>query len=187
MPRAIAVPLRLRLFELADQGQSAGDIADALGLDPRTVRRLLSQRQRLATEDFRPSYHRCGRKPQLCQEAIDLRREHPTWGAPYIRVVLEETAPTSLPSARTLQRHLLRADLQPAPAGRPPRAPRRRAQAPHEIWQMDGCERLLLRSQQEVSWVRVVDEYTGAFLGTRVFPPGLLPAGSGSADAAISA
>jgi hypothetical protein len=172
MPRAVPVPLRLRLFELADQGRAAADIASALDLVPRTVRRLLAQRQRLAAEGFQPAYHRCGRQPQLCQQAIDLRREHPTWGVPYIRVVLEETTPTPLPSTRTLQRHLAHAGLQPAPAGRPPRSQRRRAQAPHEIWQLDGCERLPLRTLQEVSWVRLVDEYTGAFLGTRVFPLG---------------
>jgi hypothetical protein len=180
MPRAVPVPLRRRAFELADQGRTVADIACLLGLAPRTLRRLFAQRDRLQADGLQPAYSRCGRKPQVCQAAMDLRREHPTWGAPYIYVVLQESNTLPLPSTRTLQRHLRAANLQPAKAGRPPGRPRRRAQAPHEIWQMDACERIRLRDGQEVSWLRVVDEYTGAFLATRVFPPGVLATGAAS-------
>src|SRR6202789_2255469 len=102
----------------------------------------LPQGESLQADGLQPAYHRCGRKPQLCQAAIDLRRKHPTWGAAYIRIVLQENTTQPLPSTRTLQRHLLAADLQPAKAGRPPGRPQRRAQAAHEIWQLDACERI---------------------------------------------
>jgi hypothetical protein len=39
---------------------------------------------------------------------------------------------------------------------------------------MDAVEQLRLGSKQGVSWLRLVDEYSGAFLGTTVFPPVLL-------------
>jgi hypothetical protein len=187
MPSAVPVPLRQRLFELADQGLGSSAIADRLGLASRTIRRLLAQRESLQADGYRPAYHRCGRKPQTCEPALQERREHPTWGAPYIRVVLQESASTPLPSTRTLQRHLVRAGLQPAPPGRRPYQRRPRAQTPHEVWQLDACEGVPLRSGEEVSWVRLVDECTGAFLGTRVFPPRLLPAGAVPANAALPA
>src|SRR4051812_4498280 len=102
MPSAVPVPLRRRLFALADQGLAAAAIATRLRLLPRTVRRLLAQRDHLQAADYRPAYHHCGRPPQLCEPALQQRREHPTWGAPYLRVVLQESAATPLPSSRTL-------------------------------------------------------------------------------------
>jgi hypothetical protein len=85
---------------------------------------------------------------------------------------LELAAPTqTLPSARTIRRHLHQAGLQPAPAGRPPTPPRLpRAEQPHQGWQIDACEYLRLHSGQRVCWLRVVDECSGAFLQTVVFP-----------------
>ena len=50
-----------------------------------------------------------------------------------------------------------------------------RAAVPHDTWQMDASEQLRLGSGQGISWLRLVDEYSGAFLGTTVFPP--LPLG----------
>jgi hypothetical protein len=163
---------------LADQQLSSADIAEALRLSARTVRRLL----RLEPADLRPKYHHCGRKPRACPEALDLRQEHRFWGAPYIRVVLQEQVDGPWPSTRSLQRLFARAGLAPARPGRRPRAEGRRAREPHHTWQMDACERIRLRSEQEVSWLRLVDEYTGAFLATRVFPPRLLAAGAPAAN-----
>jgi hypothetical protein len=188
MPRAVPVPIRLRLFELADQRCPASAIAQQLALPPRTVRDLLARRPALLAAGLRPAYHRCGRRLQPCDAAIELRRQHPTWGAPYVRVVLAEGPPGPLPSARTLQRHFRRAGLQPAPPGRRPRARRRRARRAHEVWELDACERLRLSAPgQEACWVRLADEHTGAFLRTRVFPPRLLAAGAAGADAGLPA
>lgn len=188
MPRAVPVPIRLRLFELADQLYPASAIAQRLALPPRTARGLLAQRALLQAAGLRPAYHRCGRRPRPWDEALELRRQHPTWGAPYVRVVLAEGPPGPLPSARTLQRRFRQADLRPAPPGRRPSARRQRACRAHAVWELDACERLRLAPVgQEASWVRLVDEYTGAFLRTRVFPPRLLAAGSAGADPGLLA
>jgi hypothetical protein len=186
MPRALSVPLRRRLCEMADQGSSPSDIALVLEVSPRSVRRLLEAR-RLAPDDFLlPRYDTCGRRPAVCQPALDLRREHPLWGAPYIHTVLEEQQ-TPAPCVRTLQRHLRTAELSPAPPGRRLGSRRRRADAPHQTWQMDACERIRLRTKEEVCWVRAVDEHTGAFLRTRVFPPGVLAKGGTFSEAVYRA
>jgi hypothetical protein len=108
--------------------------------------------------------------------ALALRAQHPTWGAGYIRVRLAATAdPAELPSERALQRWFGRQHLPAADPGRRPPAEADRATVPHDTWQMDAVEQLRLASGQGVCWLRLVDEYSGAFLGTTVFPP--LPLG----------
>jgi hypothetical protein len=95
-----------------------------------------------------------------------------------ILVVLREQQPQRpLPSERTAQRWLRRAGLAPAPKGRRPGANPNRATAPHEVWQMDGAECIGLASGQQVCWLRVVDEFTGAALRTTLFPPAALEPG----------
>src|SRR5262249_869928 len=48
-----------------------------------------------------------------------------------------------------------------------------RAGEPHEVWQMDAAERTALRSGQQVSWLRLIDEASGAVLSSRVFAQGV--------------
>jgi hypothetical protein len=88
-----------------------------------------------------------------------------------IRLELEESA-EKLPCARTIQRYLRQAGLQPASAGRPRSSSPRlsRAERPHQGWQMDASEDLRLKNGQGVCWLRVVDECSGAFLRTVIFP-----------------
>jgi hypothetical protein len=73
--------------------------------------------------------------------------------------------------------------LSPAPAGRPARVDLDRATAPHETWQMDAKEHIQLQNHEEVSWLRLIDECSGAALWTAVFPPGNLGPGPGSSRA----
>src|SRR5262249_34516179 len=105
--------------------------------------------------------------PRSCQR----RRDHPRWGSEMIRLELADRH-GGLPCARTIRRHLRQAGLQPAPAGRPPAPSPRlpRAEQPHQGWQIDACEQLRLRGGRRVCWLRVVDECSGAFLQTVVFP-----------------
>jgi Homeodomain-like domain len=155
-------------------------VAAQVQLPVRTVRRLFARFARRGAAGIPPDYRSCGSRqparadPDLVRQVCQLRRAHPTWGAELIRVVLREGAPAApLPSARTLRRHLRQAGLQPAPAGRPARADRPRlprADQPHLGWQTDAAEGLRLRSGQRVCWLRVVDECSGAFLQTVVFP-----------------
>ena len=86
--------------------------------------------------------------------------------------LLQEAPGRTVPSERTLQRWFVRADLSPAPAGRPPRVDLDRATSPHEIWQMDAKEHIRLSNNDDVSWLRLIDECSGAVLWTAVFPPG---------------
>ena len=89
-----------------------------------------------------------------------------------IRVALAQRRPECpLPEPRTLQRWFRAAGLGPAPPPiRPPRVGGRAGQ-PHLTWQIDAAELIPLRDRSLVSWLRIVDEATGAVLQTTVFPP----------------
>jgi hypothetical protein len=107
-----------------------------------------------------------------------LRQEHPSWGAGFIRVRLQQRHPgDSLPGERTLQRWFRRARQPAAPPGRKPPAARAAAAGPHDVWQMDAAEQVPLADGRQISWLRWVDEFSGAVLDAVVFPPGPLVAG----------
>src|SRR6266853_3397878 len=183
MPAPIPVPVRQAILQRWQKGESVGRLAEELDLSPRTVRHLvrrLAQRGRLG---LHPDYARCatkaGPKPSaMFLKVVQMRQQHPTWGAGLIRVLLQEER-VACPSERTLQRWFRCAALVPAPPGRRPSSDAYRARRPHEVWQMDAAERIALGSGERVSWLRLVDECSGAVLQTTIFPPGVLePSGT---------
>jgi hypothetical protein len=178
------LPLRRLILRRAEQGHTAATIARALHLPVRTVRHLL-QRFGLQPDRVAPAYRPGpGRSPYqqaVYDLALALRQQHPTWGAGYIRVRLAATFPLpALPSERALQRLFRQQQQPPAPPGRRPQTEAARARTPHDRWQMDAVEQLRLASGQGVCWLRLVDECSGAFLDTTVFPPLLLDPRPGS-------
>ena len=186
MPRAISFPVRQAIWQRFRDGDDVSAIATAFELSPRTVRSLLTRFQWGGLDALATSYDQCGSatpKPadSLVQAVLLMRREHPTWGAGLIRVMLRRQRPDSTtpwPTTRTLQRWLDRAGLAPAPVGRRPKDESHRATRPHEVWQMDASELVPLRSQQRICWLRLIDECSGAVLGTTVFPPRALAPGA---------
>jgi hypothetical protein len=145
LPRPIPVPIRRTMFRLWKQGCGTRQVVASLGLPCSTVRCLLRRFRLRGRDGISPDY-RYRSAPftapsEMVQAAVHLRREHPTWGAGLIRVQLLLMAPGQpVPSERTLPRWFVRADLSPAPAGRPARVNLGRATAPHETWQMDAKE-----------------------------------------------
>ena len=98
MPRPLPVPVRQAIWRRFQDGRAGPAIARALGLDPRTVRRLVRRFRQTGPAALNPSYERCGAatpKPAeaVVQAALGLRREHPTWGAGLIRVMLRRRGP----------------------------------------------------------------------------------------------
>jgi hypothetical protein len=182
MPHPIPVPVRQVIIQRAEQGQSAGLIARSLGLVSRTVRQLLQRLRKQGPDALTTSYSGRSHPPQsrtLIEEAIQLRRMHPTWGAGLVRVQLRRHYPQApIPAERTLQRWFRRAGLIPAPSGRRTEpSSYQRAQQPHAVWQMDAADQVALRNGTLVCWLRIADECSGAVLETAVFPPGVLERG----------
>jgi hypothetical protein len=195
MPRALPPDVRQQILAQRQLGLSAADLARRLGLSERTVRHLVQHRPPgtdgppLAT-----AYDRCGRtysnqQQQRRQQCLTLRQEHPGWGAARLRLALRQLDPHApLPGRRTLQRWLEHEGLSPPRVRRPCRPETdRRADAVHQVWQMDAAEHMVLAGGDQASWLRVVDEYSGAVLSTVVFPPGQLAQRAGPVRAGSAA
>jgi hypothetical protein len=174
MPRPVPEPIRLAIWQRSRRGQSAARIAEELSLPPRTVRHLVRRLRGRGEAAIPPDYRGAAAGPEpdsVRRAALALRREHPRWGAPLIRSLLLRDHPgRAIPSARTIQRWLRRHGAARPPRSEVPEPSRHRAARPHDVWQMDASERIRLADGREVSWLRIVDEYTGAFLLTRAFP-----------------
>ena len=142
----------------------------------RTVRRLYRNFAQRGEKAIPPRYDCCGPHPsrgprqELLDEAFQLRLQHPTWGAPLIHIKMRRGHPRrALPSPRTLQRWFEKQAAPPAPTGRRPVLAVAPAERPHEVWQMDAVEKTPLATGDGISWLRIVDEWTGAVLDTKVF------------------
>jgi hypothetical protein len=184
MPAPVPLPIRIALWRRHEHGASTEELGRDFGLAARTVRGLLRRGRERGEAGLAPDYRRLPDPPPpsahpACGPALALRREHPAWGAPLIRIYLEDRGVRPLPSVRSLQQWFRRAGLGPAPPGRRPAAAAGRAAAPHEVWQVDAAEEIALADGSTVSWLRVADEFTGAVLHTAVFPPGALEFGPG--------
>ena len=191
MPASIPVPVRQTTLHRWQNGDSVAQLAEELQLSERTVRHLVRRFAQRGEEALAPDYARCGTKKipgesVPFQKAVAMRQQHPRWGGGLIHGMLQE-ADEPCPSVRTLQRWFQNRKLSPAPPGRRPAREKQRARCPHETWQMDAVDQLRLASGERVSWLRLVDECSGAVLKTVIFPPGLLGLGAarhGASDAA---
>jgi transposase len=190
MPQPIPVPVRRQIWSRVGDGHDAATIARALGLCPRTVQQLVQRFRHGGPEALPPNYH--APEPRrlipihLVDEALFLHQEHPSWGAGFIRVQLQRRHRMwTIPSVRTLQRWFRQTRLPPAPPGRRPVVEPHAADGPHAVWQMDASEQIALATGHEVSWLRSVDEFTGAVLSTRVFPPRPVEPGAQPRDATL--
>jgi transposase len=163
------------VFRLWQGGQPAAQIAASVGVPLSTVYRLIERFRRDGAAGIAPSYARPapGHAPSdLEKAALELRREHPTWGAGWVRVqLLDEEPGRAVPTDRTLRRLFARADLAPARAGRRPKGGAWRAASPHDTWQIDAKEHMKPKNLKEVSRLRIIDECSGGVLHTTVFPP----------------
>ena len=185
MPAAIPIPVRQVILKRWQQGESVARLAAELKLAVRTVRHLVHRFAKRGSSGLEPDYARCATKTMPAssaafQQATAMRAQHPTWGGGLIRVLLQEQGHADWASERTLQRWMQRSTLAPAPPGRRPDSDARRAQQPHAVWQMDAVDQLRLANGQQVSWLRLVDECSGAVLQTTIFPPALLELGQTS-------
>ncbi len=190
MPAPLPLAVRRLIQRRARRGQSAAAIACAPWASARALVRQLLRHFGEQLERLEPAYQPGPGQPAdrhpLYALALALRQQHPgPRAAGYIRVRLAGAADAAvLPSERTLQRWFRQQHQPPAAPGRRPSTPTSRATAPHDTWQMDAVEQLRLGSGQGVCWLRLVDEYSGAFLGTTVSP---LPVGPCPADRGAAA
>src|SRR3989475_8006515 len=149
MPQAWPLALREQVVQRHQQGEPLTEIAAALKVPYRTVRRWWHRYHQEGVEGLHTHYAHCGPKgpkapPAVHAAALELKREHPSWGAGLIRLQLvERFAASPAPQVRALQRRFHAAGLQPAPAERPPVA-KSRGQEAHQDWQMHAKQQARL-------------------------------------------
>ena len=188
MPRAVPYPLREQVIHLHERGHSLTAIAQRLSLPYPTVRDLWRRYREQGVAGLDVHYERCGRRgvrapAALYAAALALKRAHPRWGGPVIRLELAQQFPAApLPGVRTLQTWFAQAGLQPTRAVLPP-TQRQRARQVHEVWELDAKERLRLQDGTGTSLLTATDEASGTLLGLVPFPPVSLGTGPGPSRA----
>jgi transposase len=167
MPQAWPLALREQIGQRHQPGEPLTAIADAVQVPYRTVRRWWHRYHREGEEGLHTHYAHCGPKgpkapPAVHAAALELKREHPSWGAGLIRrQLVEQFAPSAVPQVRALQRWFHAAGLQPVRAQRPAVEQSRGTEA-HQVWQMDAKEPMRLGDGTGSSVLSLTDEATGA-------------------------
>ena len=104
--------------------------------------------------------------PQVLELAAGLKREHPARTAAHIaRIIAAEKG--SAPSARTLQRHFARLELNTRPDGNPPPVfGRFEATEPDEMWISDGLHGSIVEGKRAVLFA-ILDDHSRYVPGHR--------------------
>lgn len=183
MPAPIPYAHRLEIVERKEKGESLAQIAESLGYSYWGIRGIWRQylkrgKAGLATR-YKEGWQEPRTKREIYEEAMELKREHPGWGAGVIRAILQEHWPKEeVPKERTLQAWWRRGKIQRA-RQRKVKGNEERARKVHEVWQIDGVE------VGKYSWITVTDEKSGAVLGGRIFPLSAGRADSAAGDAEV--
>ena len=176
MGSALTMSMRQLVIEEKTKGKSLLVISEQYHLSYSTLRNLWKRYQVEGAQGLVPHYKSCGpSKPKsnalIYRAALWLKRQHEQWGAPLIRLILQERYPHILvPSARTLQRWFKAKGVYKAKNFFPLSQPLRAA-AVHDIWQVDAKEQLQLASKEKACYLTIVDEKSGCLLQAFVFPP----------------
>lgn len=123
---------------------------------------------------LKPRYINC--RPQgiksdqlVYRSALWLKRLHRKWGAPLIRLKLQQRYPErKVPTERTMHKWFRKAGLT-APRSKTPKEGKQWALRPHGVWQVDGKEEQRLATGEWACWLTIVDEHSGALLAGPAF------------------
>jgi transposase-like protein len=183
---AARAPLTLaekqRLYAAKIQGRSLPSIAAELGCSPETARKWW----RVARDHGRAAFHQARRgrsatgvlsrfPPAVTQQALALKRAHPTWGPDRVLADLRrDQTLTGLPlPSRSRLAVLFKTECPelvaaPRPRTRPPPAPSAPT-AVHERWQLDFQEAIPLADDHRASICTIRDPLGAAILASQAF------------------
>lgn len=173
MGRATEMGQREQLIALKQQGHSLAHISQQVQLPFATVRNLSARFKKQG--HLTVAYANCGPKNPTTEALLQraslwLKRHHPTWGAPLIRLkLMDRYGPDRTPATRTLQRWFRQKNLN-KPRQQRAQPPIGQSKAPHNIWQVDAKENLTLADGTPACYLTITDEHSGAGLEAPVFP-----------------
>jgi transposase len=169
----IPVPKAEDVVRKHQAGMSLLAIANQMNMSVWTVRdiwRRYRDRGRV-----QPNYQACGHhgvkvERRVYRAALWLKRQHPGWGAPLIRCILQQKWPQArVPHVRTLQRWFRHQGVNQKRQGQRRVVAVKRGSTPHAVWEMDSKVRIRLRLGEQVQWLLISDECSGAVLYDHVF------------------
>lgn len=175
--RASTIQQRQAMAELTAQGHSYQAVAQQLGLSFWTVRKWARQAKRgglaaLVSSMGRPATGPMAETdPLIRYVALRLKRQHPTWGAAYIRKKMSERASWQgqpLPDATSLWRYWRSFGDRLWPKRRPVEAKLPQAEVAHGVWQMDAKESVPVAGVGVVTIHQARDEFGRATVMHRV-------------------
>jgi len=176
MPAPLPIEMRRQIVERHEQGESLRSVSAELKLSYSTVKNIWAYWRGNGT--LQPNYEQAKQTGTRQYSAVydmslQLKRDHPTWGAGLIHLQLEKIYPDqALPSVRTLQRWFRMAGI-----GRSPKVQKRKSLAirrghtVHEVWAVDAKEKIRLSDGSKASWLTMTDEASGAILHSESFSP----------------
>jgi hypothetical protein len=177
--RATTIQQRQAIADLTSQGHSYQAVAGQLGLSFWTVRKWARQAKRggvaaLVRVMGRPvTGPMAETDPRVRYVALRLKRQHPTWGAAYIRKKLSEWPSLqglALPDATSLWRYWRSFGDRLGPKRRPAEAKLPQAGLAHGVWQMDAKESVPVAGVGVVTIHQARDEFGRATVMHRVHP-----------------
>jgi transposase len=178
MSSAKDLSIRCKVIEEWRTGSSYKDLSMRHGLHYHTVRTWCLRWLKDQESGLVARYSNCGKGVSLeLDKAFRLVRfvahKHPNWGIPYILCRIRRAYPElALKSARQYQRHIKRHKDKVVALTLPKSEPIDQARVPHEVWQIDAKERILLKDQgAEVCYLNFTDEKTSAVLKAYAFSP----------------
>lgn len=175
MPGPIENQIRETIVRRHQSGETLRSISEELKLSYETVKHLWQHW--LKTGHIEPNYERAKIRgtrqfQAIYGQVIQLKRDHPRWGAQLIQVELQKAGITALPSVRTIQRWFREAGVNRSTSIQQQRIKTvQRGQQVHEVWAVDAKEAIRLADGSWASWLVMTDEASGAVLTTHVFPP----------------
>ena len=188
MPAALPLPTRSAIVERRQQGMAFRQIATELQTPYASVRQVWHHWQQRGT--LQPNSAACAhpgpRKPEaVYAAAVDLKRQHPRWGAVVIRLeLLQRFAETEVPAVRTLQTWFRQAGVNRRRRPVSVQASVARGREVHDGWAVDAKEQMTLGDGSGASWLTITDETSGAILQATAFPPRPLDTGAAATGAA---
>jgi len=171
---ALSLAKRQQIIKCWESVKNFAHIARQHQVAYHTIRTLCKRFEQLGKDGIQSRYGNCGPKgiksdPLIYRASLWLKRLHPKWGAPFIRMKLEQRyKKRKIPCERTFQIWFRAAGFN-VPKSQEPREAKQWAKAVHEIWQMDGKEEQKPKNKDWACWLTIVDEHSGGLISAPAF------------------
>lgn len=170
------IELRQRIIDLHNSGKSLKSISIEEKIPYSSVKRIWQSYKKQGKIGIALQYHNCG--PQGVKHyrayrlGVWLKRLHPTWGAPFIRLQLTERYKDEyFPSVRTFQKWFRRAGLSKISSIDLSAKSKLNSEvkSPHDCWQIDAKENIELLDGTRACYLTTIDVKSGGILAAPIF------------------